>query len=172
MSPRLCVEMDLAMMLPDEVVIAIGTEEIFHQKIEYDMRIGFCFHCHLQGHLESNCRKKQSQAIPRPADPSSSSPPGNASLLTPNGDVVSAALPAGTLRAHARDPKRKPSSVLPSPCTPPVCENAPSTNFPHNQAPAQAPSCPSLPLAIPSPGLTQSPSQSSPLAIPSDDNNP
>ncbi|GAV86595.1 DUF4283 domain-containing protein [Cephalotus follicularis] len=54
MSPRLCVEMNLAVKLPDEVVIAIGTEEIFHQKIEYDIRIGFCFHCHLQGHLESN----------------------------------------------------------------------------------------------------------------------
>ncbi|GAV64039.1 hypothetical protein CFOL_v3_07557 [Cephalotus follicularis] len=174
MSPRLCVEMDLAMMLPDEVVIAIGTEKIFHQKIEYDMRIGFCFHCHLQGHLESNCRKKQSQATPRPADPSSSTPPGNASLLTPNGDVVSAALPAGSLRAHARDLKRNPSSVLPSPsdCTPPACENAPSTNFPHYLAPDQAPSCPSLPLATPSNGLTQSPTQSSPLAIPSDDINP
>ncbi|GAV86352.1 hypothetical protein CFOL_v3_29783 [Cephalotus follicularis] len=174
MSPRLCVEMDLAMVLPDEVVIAIGTEEIFHQKIEYDMRIGFCFHCHLQGHLESNCRKKLSQAIPRPADPSSSSPPGNASLLTPNGDVVSAALLAGSLRAHAKDPKRIPSPVLPSPsdCSPRVCDNAPSTNSPHNQAPAQAPSCPSVPLAIPSPGLTQSPSQSPLLPIPSDDNNP
>ncbi|GAV57133.1 DUF4283 domain-containing protein [Cephalotus follicularis] len=40
MSPRLCVEMDLVVKLPDEVFIIIGTEEIFYQNIEYDMRIG------------------------------------------------------------------------------------------------------------------------------------
>ncbi|GAV89819.1 DUF4283 domain-containing protein [Cephalotus follicularis] len=42
MEPRMCVEMNLAFKLPDVVVIAIGTEEAFHQKIEYDLRIGFC----------------------------------------------------------------------------------------------------------------------------------
>ncbi|GAV86802.1 DUF4283 domain-containing protein [Cephalotus follicularis] len=62
MSPRLCVEMDLAVKLPEEVVIAVGTEEIYHQKIEYDQRIGFCSFCLLLGHLDINCRKKQNQA--------------------------------------------------------------------------------------------------------------
>ncbi|GAV88914.1 DUF4283 domain-containing protein [Cephalotus follicularis] len=174
MSPRLCVEMDLAVKLPDEVVIAIGTEEIFHQKIEYDMRISFYFHCHLQGHLESNCRKKQSQATPHLTDASSSSPQGNASILTPNGAVVSAALPAGTLRPRARHPNRTHAPVFKSSIahTPPACENAPSTNSLHNQALGQAPPDPSLSQTIPSPGLPLSPTQSTPIAIPSDANTP
>ncbi|GAV92536.1 DUF4283 domain-containing protein [Cephalotus follicularis] len=55
LAPRMCVEMNLAFKLPDVVVIAIGSEEPLHQKIEYDLRIGFCNFCHLQGHQESNC---------------------------------------------------------------------------------------------------------------------
>ncbi|GAV81936.1 DUF4283 domain-containing protein, partial [Cephalotus follicularis] len=59
MSPRMCVEMNLAFKLPDEVGIALGTDDIIHQKIEYDIRIGFCNFCHLQGHNEAVCRRKQ-----------------------------------------------------------------------------------------------------------------
>ncbi|GAV79253.1 DUF4283 domain-containing protein [Cephalotus follicularis] len=73
MAPRLCVEMDLAVKLPEVVVIAIGSEVPFHQKIEYDLRIGYCTFCHLQGHQESICRRKQSQAPPQAVEPSTSS---------------------------------------------------------------------------------------------------
>ncbi|GAV89823.1 DUF4283 domain-containing protein, partial [Cephalotus follicularis] len=59
MSPHLCVEINLAFKLPDVVVIAIGTDDIIHQKIEYDMRIGFYSFYHLQGHNEAVCRRKQ-----------------------------------------------------------------------------------------------------------------
>ncbi|GAV69915.1 hypothetical protein CFOL_v3_13415 [Cephalotus follicularis] len=95
MAPRMCVEMDLAYNLPDEVVIAIGTDEAIHQKIEYDLRIGFCIYCHLQEHHETNCRKKQLQTAPTSADPTTSSLQGNASILNSNVAVVGAALPAG-----------------------------------------------------------------------------
>ncbi|GAV67194.1 DUF4283 domain-containing protein [Cephalotus follicularis] len=101
MAPRICVEMNLAFKLPEVVVIAIRSEEPFHQKIEYDLWIGYCNFCHLQGHQESVCRRKQSQAMPQAAEPSSSSPQGNVASLTSNAVVVSAALPAGTLKPRA-----------------------------------------------------------------------
>ncbi|GAV67192.1 DUF4283 domain-containing protein, partial [Cephalotus follicularis] len=130
MSPRMCVEMNLAFKLPDEVVIAIGTKEILHQKIEYDMRIGFCYFCHLQGHHEGICRKKQSQATSLPAEPSTSSPQGNAPIPTPSLAVVGAALPAGILRPSARRPNRTHVSVSPTSLShpPPVCFNAPMSS--------------------------------------------
>ncbi|GAV91790.1 hypothetical protein CFOL_v3_35176 [Cephalotus follicularis] len=129
MAPRICVEMDLAYKLPDEVVIAIGTDEAIHQKIEYDLRIGFCIYCHLQGHHETNCRKKQLQTAPTSADPTSSSLQGNASILNSNVAVVSAALPAG-VRPRARYPNKTPVTDPPSPSEhpPAACVNT-STNL-------------------------------------------
>ncbi|GAV58391.1 hypothetical protein CFOL_v3_01925, partial [Cephalotus follicularis] len=106
MSPRICVEMDLATKLPDEVVIIVRTEEIFHQKIEYDLRIGFCTFCHLQGHFEGNCHRKQSQAAPFAGEPSTYALQGNKTSLISNVAVVNAALPAGIHRPRARHPNR------------------------------------------------------------------
>ncbi|GAV69772.1 hypothetical protein CFOL_v3_13273 [Cephalotus follicularis] len=71
MSPRLCVEMDLARNLPVHFVIAIGADDLLTQRIEYEMRIGFCSHCHLQGNQAHLCRKKnaleQPQQLPNQA---------------------------------------------------------------------------------------------------------
>ncbi|GAV88001.1 hypothetical protein CFOL_v3_31425 [Cephalotus follicularis] len=124
MAPRIYVEMDLASKLPDEVVIAVGTEDIFHQKIEYDLRIGFCNFCHLQGHFEGNCRRKLHQGVPPSAKPSSSSPKGNIAPSSSNAIVVSASLPVGIHRPSARRPNRTHVTVshtsLPHPRTPRV----------------------------------------------------
>ncbi|GAV88385.1 DUF4283 domain-containing protein [Cephalotus follicularis] len=102
MSPRLCVEMDLAVKLPEEVVIAVGTEEIYHQKIEYDQRIGFYSFCLLQGHLDINCRKKQNQAN---TDGNAAATRGNVNS-TLNVSVVNAVLPENVHRPRARRPNR------------------------------------------------------------------
>ncbi|GAV81906.1 hypothetical protein CFOL_v3_25359 [Cephalotus follicularis] len=171
MSPRMCVEMDLAAKLPEEVVIAIGTEDIFHQKIVYDLRIGFCTFCHLQGHLEANCRRRQSQGIPPSNEPSASSPQGNNSISTPIVDVVGADLPAGTHKQRARGPIRPPVNTQNAIAThpPPVCVNAPSSLSPHpgSQIPptSQLPSPvihPALPTADPQASHLAQPPQSSP----------
>ncbi|GAV73203.1 DUF4283 domain-containing protein, partial [Cephalotus follicularis] len=179
MAPRICVEMDLASKLPDEVVIAVGTEDIFHQKIEYDLRIGFCTFCHLQGHFEGNCRRKLLHGVPPSDDPSSSSPQGNVAPTSSNDVVVSAGLPAGIQRPSARRPNRThvsgPPTSLPHP--PPVCVNAPvSTSIqPSSLSPPPDPSLhPSiLPLNPPgsqppilpvSPSSSMAPPHPSPLA--------
>ncbi|GAV81934.1 DUF4283 domain-containing protein, partial [Cephalotus follicularis] len=114
MVPRLWVEMTLAFKLLEVVVSAIGSEEPFHQKIEYDLRIGLCNFCHLQGYHETNCQKKQSQATPHLVEPSISSPLGDAPILTSNVAVVSAALSAGIHRPRARYPTKAPVSDLPA----------------------------------------------------------
>ncbi|GAV84479.1 hypothetical protein CFOL_v3_27923 [Cephalotus follicularis] len=127
MAPRICVEMDLASNMPDEVVIAVGTEEIFHQKIEYDLKIGFCTFCHLQGHFEGNCRRKLPHVVPPSAEPSSSSPQGNVAPSSSNAAVVSAVLPAGFNRPSARRPIRTQVTFSNAPIShpPPVRVNAP-----------------------------------------------
>ncbi|GAV89004.1 DUF4283 domain-containing protein [Cephalotus follicularis] len=151
MAPRMCVEMNLAFKLPDVVVIAIGTEESFHQKIEYDLRIGFCNFCHLQGHHETNCRKKLSQAAPPAAEPSSSSPQGIEAISISNVAMVGAALPVGTSRPLARRPTRAPVTKLTAINShpPPVPKNAPvsSNTQPSTQLPPSVPS----PQACPNP---------------------
>ncbi|GAV80874.1 hypothetical protein CFOL_v3_24333 [Cephalotus follicularis] len=127
MAPRICVEMDLASNMPDEVVIAVGTEEIFHQKIEYDLKIGFCTFCHLQGHFEGNCRRKLSHVVPPSVEPSPSSPQGNVAPSSSNAAVVSAVLPAGIHRPSARRPIRTQVTVTNAPLSHPplVRVNAP-----------------------------------------------
>ncbi|GAV68596.1 DUF4283 domain-containing protein [Cephalotus follicularis] len=166
MAPRLYVEMNLAVKLPEVVMIAIGSEVPFQQKIEYDLRIGYCTFCHLQGHQESICRRKQSQASPQAAEPSTSSPQGNASSLISNAIVVGAALPAGVHRLSARRPNRShvTNQPAPNPIPPPVCQNAQVTLSTHFSNPIPPPSqpttqtidlpslnvvCPTQPAAIP-----------------------
>ncbi|GAV81198.1 DUF4283 domain-containing protein [Cephalotus follicularis] len=157
LAPRLCVEMNLAFMLPDVVVIAIGSEEPLHQKIEYDLRIGFCNFCHLQGHQEPNCRKKQAQATLFQAVPSTISHQGNASNLTSNAAVVNAVLPAGVHRPRDGNPNKAPvaePSVL-NAHPPAACVNA-STSL-------SIQPCSQLPLD------SHLSSQVTPPALPSDD---
>ncbi|GAV58508.1 DUF4283 domain-containing protein [Cephalotus follicularis] len=122
MSPRLCVEMDLAVKLPEEVVIAVGTEEIYHQKIEYDQRIGFCTFCLLQGHLDINCRKKQNQAN---TDGNAAATRGNVNS-TLNVSVVNAVQPENVHRPRARRPNRTQPADHPSSIShpPTACEFA------------------------------------------------
>ncbi|GAV77085.1 DUF4283 domain-containing protein [Cephalotus follicularis] len=108
LAPRLCVEMNLAFKLPDVVVIAIGSEEPLHRKIEYDLRIDFCNFCHLEGHQEPNFQKKQAQATHFQAMPSTISHQGNASNSTSNAAVVNVVLPAGVHRPRAGYPNIAP----------------------------------------------------------------
>ncbi|GAV75627.1 DUF4283 domain-containing protein, partial [Cephalotus follicularis] len=168
MAPRMCVEMNLAFKLPDVVVIAMGSEEPLLQKIEYDIRIGFYRFCHLQGHQEASYRKKQVQATHLQATPSTYTQQGNASILTSNVAMVSAALPAGVHRPSARYPTKAPvvdPSVI-NAHPPSACVNA-STNLSH-QPSSQLPLNSHLPSQVIPPSLpTDDPQVSHPAQTPS-----
>ncbi|GAV67197.1 DUF4283 domain-containing protein [Cephalotus follicularis] len=129
LSPRLCVEMNPAFKLPGEVVIAIGTDEIFHQKIDYDLRIGFCTHFHLQGHHEAICRRKQSQAIHPATEPLSTQ--GNVNS-TPNASMVNTKLLAVIQRPCARRPNSTcvTNHISLASRQPPAYNNAPTSLSP------------------------------------------
>lgn len=59
MYARICVEIDVSLILPARIWIGTSKEEGFWQPIEFEGNISFCEGCGLLGHLEEDCRKKR-----------------------------------------------------------------------------------------------------------------
>lgn len=54
---RICVEVDTARTLPQEIWIGTGEHKGFLQKITYESLPSYCTFCNLQGHTKENCRR-------------------------------------------------------------------------------------------------------------------
>ncbi|KAL9676148.1 hypothetical protein QQ045_004361 [Rhodiola kirilowii] len=54
---RVCMEVDISKVLPDELWISTGADSGFWQKVVYESHLLYCSKCRLHGHDLVKCRK-------------------------------------------------------------------------------------------------------------------
>lgn len=66
MYARICIEVDVSLILPSRVWIGTSKETGFWQQLEFEGNVAYCDGCGLLEHIEDDCRKKR-RGVPQTA---------------------------------------------------------------------------------------------------------